>query len=46
MHLLTFYPFLLGIVLAYIYEKTGSLYPSILLHIISNSIAFSAVLWK
>lgn len=35
--------FCLGIFLCYLYEKTGSIWPSIALHIIKNTIAFSLI---
>lgn len=48
MNVVGFFPILaLGILLAYLYEKTGSLMPSITVHIIHNSaIIFLAYLYK
>lgn len=48
MNLVAFFPILgLGILLAYLYEKTGSLIPSIAVHVIHNSvIIFLAYLYK
>ncbi|PIP15717.1 MAG: hypothetical protein COX46_05145, partial [bacterium (Candidatus Ratteibacteria) CG23_combo_of_CG06-09_8_20_14_all_48_7] len=38
--LIAFIPILfLAFILAYLYEKTGSLWPSIVLHIINNTVA-------
>jgi uncharacterized protein len=34
---------LLGVVLAWLYERTGSLWPAIILHVINNAIAFAIV---
>ncbi len=34
---------LLGVVLAWLYERTGSLWPAIVLHVINNAIAFAIV---
>jgi membrane protease YdiL (CAAX protease family) len=42
----SFFPiFCLGIVLAYLYEKTGSLIPSIAVHIIHNSLSLFFLLF-
>lgn len=34
---------LLGVVLAWLYERTGSLWPPIMLHVVNNAIAFAIV---
>jgi membrane protease YdiL (CAAX protease family) len=48
MNVVAFFPILgLGILLAYLYEKTGSLIPSIAVHVIHNSaVIFLAYLYK
>jgi membrane protease YdiL (CAAX protease family) len=33
----------LGVLLAWLYERTGSLWPPILLHVVNNAIAFVVV---
>jgi hypothetical protein len=34
---------LLGVLLAWLYERTGSLWPPIILHVLNNAIAFAIV---
>jgi len=48
MNIVSFFPILvLGILLAYLYEKTGSLVPSITVHVIHNTaVVFFAFLYK
>jgi len=38
------YAFVAGIILAYVYEKTGSLYSPILLHVINNSLSVIGIM--